>query len=299
MSRTEPSRRPSLAFSYSGRDATLLERLLPVVDAIEITPDDLVTLAGGEIRLDLDLVAPLRDLATELPVVAHGIGLSIASHDGPAPVYLRILDELFEQLDLAWHSEHLGYTTVDGGDLGTMLNVPRTDAVVELIAGRAAAIRRRYGRPFLLENVAALLPDPGGELDRAAFANAIARASGCGVLLDVHNLECDATNEGADPHRYLDEIDADAVVEIHVAGGVMRGPYRLDVHSNLSSPSTVALARRALRRSPAATVTFELLAQAVPVVGPDSIIEHMRYLAGALTGDADQADETADDGGTP
>jgi uncharacterized protein (UPF0276 family) len=271
-----------MAFSYGGRDPALLERLLPVLDVIEITPDDLVRFDGDDVHIDRELLAPLRDAAADRPVIAHGVGLSIASHDGCSATYLRLLDELFDHIDVAWHSEHLGYTTVDGCDLGTMLNAPRTTETFDLVAERASSIRRRYGRPFLLENVANVLPDPGGEHGRAAFVNALARESGCGILLDVHNLECDAANVGTDVGAYLDEIDFARVAEIHVAGGVRRGRYRLDVHSDVAEPSTVDLAQRALRRAPDAVVTYELLVQAVPLVGADGIAGQLTSLADAL-----------------
>jgi uncharacterized protein (UPF0276 family) len=273
---------PRLACSYGGRDPVLLERLVDVVDIVEIMPDDLVRFDGRDVHLDPELLAPLRAAAGAVELVAHGVGLSIASHDGPSPAYLHLLDELFTALDVAWHSEHLGYSRVDGTDLGTMLNVPRTAATLDLVAGRADAIRRRYGRPFLLENVAHLLPDPGGDRSAAAFLNELSRESGCGLLVDAYNLRCDEANIGIDPQAFVDELDADRVAEVHVAGGVRRGRYRLDVHSTAVADDTVALARAVLRRAPGAVLTFELLPQAVPLLGYDGIVAELERLRSEL-----------------
>jgi uncharacterized protein (UPF0276 family) len=273
---------PRLACSYGGRDPALLERLVDVVDIVEIMPDDLVCFDGRDVHLDPELLAPLRQAAGAVTLVAHGVGLSIASHDGPSPTYLRLLDELFAALDVAWHSEHLGYSMVDGTDLGTMLNIPRTAATLDLVAGRADAIRRRYGRPFLLENVAHLLPDPGGDRTAAAFLNELARESGCGLLVDAYNLRCDEANIGTDPLAFVAELDADRVGEVHVAGGVRRGRYRLDVHSTATPDDAVALAGAVLRRSPGAVLTFELLPQAVPLLGHDGVVAELEHLRSAM-----------------
>ena len=86
---------PRLACSYGGRDPALLQRLVDVVDIVEIMPDDLVRFDGRDVHLDPELLAPLRAATGAVELVAHGVGLSIASHDGPSPAYLRLLDELF------------------------------------------------------------------------------------------------------------------------------------------------------------------------------------------------------------
>jgi uncharacterized protein (UPF0276 family) len=46
----------------------------------------------------------------------------------------------------------------------------------------------------------------------------IARRTGCGLLLDVNNVEVSATNHGFDPLQYLDAFPAEHVGEIHLAG---------------------------------------------------------------------------------
>lgn len=78
----------------------------------------------------------------------HGVSLSIGSHDGWAPTYLHLLDDLLEQVDVAWHSEHLGYTKADGEHLGIMLAMPKTEQALDLVSERVAAIQRRCGIPF-------------------------------------------------------------------------------------------------------------------------------------------------------
>ena len=275
---------PSLGFSYGGRDPALLECILPFVDVLEVTPDDLVTLDGDSVNLDYRVVDHLRELSAETTVVVHGVGLTIGTHAGWSETYLRLLGCLLDRVDVAWHSEHLGYTTVDGSYLGAMLTLPRSDEVLTLVGRRAEDIRQRFGIPFLLENVAGLLADPGGEHTPAGFLNALAASSGCGLLLDVYNLECDVVNTGLDLDRFLAEIHLPFVGEVHLAGGVPRGRLQLDVHSRLTAPSTRALAGGVLAERPDLTTTFELLPQAVSVIGRHAIAAELEQLRLALGG---------------
>jgi uncharacterized protein len=277
--------RPSIGFSYSGRDPALLERLLPHIDVVEINPDELTVPAGhGEtVTLDPGVLGHLADVATGVTVVAHGVTLSIGTWEGMSRTYLCLLDQLFTAVDVAWHSEHLAYTRAGGRLLGNFLDPQRSEEALDLIAARVAAIVARYGRPFLLENVARLVPDPGGDHTFLGFLDEVARRGGGGVLLDVHNLQCDEANLGLDVDTALADLDPTRIGEIHVSAGAWHGPYRMDLHIGLVDPGTLALARRVHGQAPQATVTFEIVPQAVAAVGADAIVDQVRELRAALT----------------
>jgi len=206
--------------------------------------------------------------------VVHGVGLSIGSASGYSEQYLDLLAEFLDQFAVAWHSEHLGYTTVDGTSLGTMLALPKTEEVLGLLVQRVGEIQSRFELPFLLENIVHLLPDYPGDYSDAGFLNELVARTGCGLLLDVYNFDIDA---------FLDELDLDAVGELHVAGGVARDGLQLDVHSRSTEPSTLALAKRVVDRTPSlGGVTYELLAEAVQVLGAERISAELTRIRSAL-----------------
>lgn len=278
--------RPGLAWTYDGGRAALLERALPYLDYLEVMPDSVSRIAAGRAILDPHRMAELESVRETVPIIVHGIGLSIGSHDGWSDRYVGLLDELVSRLRPEWHSEHLGYTSVDGEHLGTMLPLPRTRAALDLVSGRVTALMERYDVPFLLENIVRLLPDQPAEYSEAGFLNELAARTGCGFLLDVYNLECDAHNNGLDIDGFLEELDLTRVREIHLAGGVEHAGFQLDVHSRTVAHSTVALARRVLH-SPGASVcavTYELLEEALPVVGEDGVVAELHRLRGAVLG---------------
>lgn len=273
-----------LGTTDTGGDAVLLQRILPLVELIETTPDNLGRVRGGEVELAEARIEEMQALTKTHRVTAHGVGLSIGSHDGMHDDYLRLLDALFERVGFAWHSDHLGYTRVDGRDLGTMLVLPRLEPVIEMICRRVETIQKRYGVPFLLENVVNLLPAyPHADYTPAGFLNEIARRTGCGLILDVYNLECDVRNQKLDVNAFLDELDFAAVRELHIANGVERHGLLLDVHSRRTRPETRALAADVIARaSRAEVIVYELLEQALPVLGHDAVCDELRMLRAEL-----------------
>lgn len=240
-----------MATSYQGGERALLEAILPLVNYIEITPDTIAEASDDESHHpNPDAVAELKDIGSDAQLIAHGVGLSIGSYDGYSERYVCLLDQLFSQLDIIWHSEHLAYTTVDGESLGTMLTLPRTNEMLDLLSERIRRIQTRYGVPFLLENVVHLVPDYGGDYSDAAFLNQIAANTGCGLILDVYNLECDAFNYRFDIAGFLKELNFENVWEIHLAGGVQHRGFQLDVHSRATADSTLQLANLVLAQGP-------------------------------------------------
>jgi len=275
--------RVSLGFTYEGGEPELLERVVTLSDYLEITPDSIARPDGEGAQLDPAIIDELRAVAGATEFVVHGVGLSIGSASGYSERYLDLLAAFLDQFDVAWHSEHLGYTTVDGTSLGTMLALPKTEEVLELLVQRVGEIQSRFELPFLLENIVHLLPDYPGDYSDAGFLNELVVRTGCGLLLDVYNLECDAANNGFDIDAFLDELDLDAVGELHVAGGVARDGLQLDVHSRPTEPSTLALAKRVVDRTPSlGGVTYELLAEAVPVLGAERISAELTRIRSAL-----------------
>jgi uncharacterized protein (UPF0276 family) len=263
--------------NYEGRDPRFVETVLPFADVVEVTPDSVATFRDGAAFIPGETLEELRAVASNKPVTLHGVGLSIASAGAMNDSYFALTDVLMHALDVSWHSEHLGYTTVDGADLGTMLVPPRTHEALQLICGRVEEIQRRYAKPFLLEHVVNLFPDAGGAFTAAAFLNEIVRRTGCGVLLDLYNLECDAHNGIGGLDAFLDEIDLDAVREIHVACGTEDRGLRVDVHSRVTRDTTLALLQRVLPLTPnVQAVIFEILGPAVPVTGHEAIAAELQ-----------------------
>ena len=274
---------PALATTYDGDDVALLERIVPLIDTIEISPDTIARSAAKQACLRPEILEEYASVFPQVNFIAHGVGLSIGSFDHWNEGYLRLLDELFERLNLEWHSEHLAYTQVADENVGTMLPLPRTEEALDLICSRVEALQKRYGVPFLLEHVIRLLPDLPGKFTPAGFLNAITSRTGCGLILDAYNLECDAYNQGLNISAFLDELDLAPVRELHLAGGVQRRGFHLDIHSNPTRDTTLALGLDIIRRTPNLNVvTYEFLKEAVVLLGHDGICNELVRIREAI-----------------
>lgn len=279
--------RVGVGTSLEEASPAFMQHVLPLVDVVELIPDTLAVKAAGEKPIippaTLELLA---EVARRARIVVHGVGLSIGSLPCWNDDYFRLLDQVLDAVPVAWHSEHLGFVNVDGRFVGTMLSLPRTEEALDLVTARVQRLRERYPIDFLLENIVNLLPDPPAEMSEAAFLNALVQRSGCGVLLDVYNLECNAHNQCYRISDFLDELELTAVREIHVAGGIRHAGLMLDVHSRATHASTRTLLPEVLRRTPRVeAVVYELMPEAIPVLGYPAWADELRFLKTLVTRD--------------
>jgi hypothetical protein len=260
-------------------DSDLFQRIIPLVDYLEVAPDSIALSRNGNSFLRPELLDQLASVPQHIGLLVHGIGLSIGTADGWNSSYIRLLDEFFSRFTPRWHSEHLGYTTVAGENLDTMLSLPRTAEMLDLLCERIQILQQRYRVPFLVEHIIHLLPDAPAEYTPAAFLNAITSRTGCGLILDAYNLECDAHNFGFHTPSFLDELNLEPVREMHLAGGFEHHGFQLDIHSRPTADSTIALAQEILSRCPnLEVVTWELLKEAAPALGVNVICSELARL---------------------
>ncbi len=132
----------------------------------------------------------------------------------------------------------------------------------------------------LLENIVHVIPDFPGEYSDAGFLNALADRTGCGLIVDAYNLQCDAHNHGFDISTFLAELEPSNIRELHVACGVEHNGFLLDVHSQLTRSSTVKLAQHIVNQAEgnAQVVVYEFMPEAVPGLGYDAIAEELARL---------------------
>jgi uncharacterized protein len=274
---------PALATTYEGLGLGMLQQIVPLVDYLEIPPDSLSSTHGGRTTLRPELLDEIESVTPQVGIVVHGVGLSIGSYDHWNESYIQLLDEFFARFTPRWHSEHLGYTTVNGESLGTMLALPRTEAMLDLVCERIRLIQERYKVPFLIEHIIHLLPDAPADYTPAGFVNAITSRTGCGLILDAYNLECDQHNFNFNVAEFLDELDLGPVRELHVAGGFQGDGFQLDIHSRATADSTLNLALDIIGRCPnLGIVTYEFLKEAVPTLGYPAICAELRRVRGAI-----------------
>jgi len=274
----------SIGTTYEGKNFRYLQEVLPYVGHIEVSPDSLAVSAKGRVSINTSSLEQLKWLQqnTNVELLIHGVGLSIGSYDGYSKTYIRLLSELFSELDIKWHSEHLAYTMVDGENLGTMLTLPRTDEVIDMVCKRIDEIQERFKVPFLIENVISMFPDGDVQYSEAQFLNRITSLTGCGIILDVYNLQCDEKNFGLDLPAFFSELNFDSIYELHLAGGMYdkEHDFQMDIHAQLAAGSTIELAQSIIDRKPKhlRCITYEILEEFIDAVSAPAIADHLKLL---------------------
>ena len=178
---------------------------------LEVHPEN--HLVDGGPRL-----AWLQAVGERHPLSLHGVSMSLAGLDRPAPSHLLRLSALVQQLNPALVSEHLAWCTLDGQVLPDLLPFVRDDAALARTAAHIDEVQQALGRRIAIENPSHYITLPGHTWREPDFMNELVRRTGCGLLLDVNNVFVSAHNLGFDAARMLRAYDADAVMEIHLAG---------------------------------------------------------------------------------
>lgn len=160
----------------------------------------------------------LEQLRARYPISLHGVGLSLGGGPAPDRAHLAALRTLIERFEPGLVSEHVAWSGHGGRYLADLLPVPLTeDALASLIAA-ISHTQDVLGRRILIENPSTYFALPHNVIPEVEFIIAAARASGCGLLVDVNNIVVSAHNLGFDAAAYLDAIPGDLIEEIHIAG---------------------------------------------------------------------------------
>jgi len=193
-----------------------------------------------------------------VPVVAHGVGLSLGGADAPDPARLRRLAAVAEAVCAPLVSEHVAFVRADGHEAGHLLPVPYTRDALDVLVANIRIACAELPVPLALENPGALLRWPDDELAPADFLTEVALRTDARLLVDVANFHGDTINHGLDPAATFDRLPWERVAYLHVAGGVTHDHRYHDTHLHPVGPGQLELLAEAVRRLPAGRAAYLL-----------------------------------------
>ncbi|HJY85003.1 MAG TPA: DUF692 domain-containing protein [Candidatus Binatia bacterium] len=193
-------------------------------------------------------LAALEKAREIAPLVLHGVSLSLGSTDPLNIAYLDDLLTLIRRFEPVWVSDHLCWGSVGGHYAHDLLPLPYTEEALVHVAERVQAIQDYLGRQILIENVSSYLTFSHSTLPEWAFLTEIAERADCGILLDVNNIYVSAANHDFEAEKYITEVPADRVGQIHLAGHSDMGTYLFDTHDGPVITPVWDLYRLAVRR---------------------------------------------------
>ena len=226
-----------------------------VVEAIEWT-------------VDLGWTEPLPDWASALLAVygaegrlyGHGVTLSptTARHDERARHWLeRLARDPHRYRHL---TEHWGFSRARGIARSAPLPIVASTAAVAATIERMRALATTARVPVGLENLALAFGPADVDAQPAMIASVLDAIDGV-LLLDLHNLWCQAVNYQRDVRELATRYPLHRVREIHVAGGSWSAseygaPFRRDTHDALVPDEVIDLLAWVIPRCPALEVVI-------------------------------------------
>jgi len=218
------------------------------VDFVEVISENFMVDGGRPLQV-------LEKVRERLPVILHGVSLSIGAADGLDAAYLRRLRRLADRVQPLWVSDHLCWTGVDGFNSHDLLPLPHDDETLDIVCANIDRAQNALGRALLLENPSTYLAFPGSVRGEAEFISEMCRRSGCFLVLDVNNIYVSATNQGQDPRRWLEGMPLERVRQIHLAGHSQGSELLIDTHDQpVSDPVWALYAEVCARIGPTATM---------------------------------------------
>ena len=151
-------------------------------------------------------------------ISVHSVGLSIGSVAGVDRVHMKRVRALVDAVDPIFVSGHLAWSTHQGNYLNDLLPLPYDGVTLDLVSSHLREVQDVLGRPYLVENPSTYVGFAGSTMTEAHFLRELVHRTGCRLLCDVSNVHVSAHNMGYDPYKYIDELPADAIDELHLGG---------------------------------------------------------------------------------
>jgi uncharacterized protein (UPF0276 family) len=286
--------RPAVGLLYNPATPDLVARVPDLIEYIAAMPDRLwfdfgPGKPGRRFHRTAGAIEELRRHALGRTLAGHGIGLSLPSAIPLDEEFVQAVAAMSADLGgFEWYSEHLSVFIAPRGSVpnaqaGLGLPIAYDQEVFEIVAGKLGRLKAALGCPLLMENGSFFTPVPEMDMSEPEFLNKLHAEGHCGTLLDLHNLYVGWRNGGAEPSDYIEQLDADAVVEIHLGGGDDFAGFYMDSHSGLTPPEVWRDAFAfAPRFKNLRAITFEFQETYYERIGPEAIVGElvrMRELA--------------------
>jgi uncharacterized protein len=196
----------------------------------------------------------LSAIRQHYPISLHGVGLSIGSADDLDAEHLKRLRVLIDRYRPGLFSEHLAWSTHDGAYLNDLLPLPYNAETLATVAKHVDQVQQALGCRMLLENPSTYVRFDESTLNELDFLAGIVKRTGCGLLLDVNNVQVSAANHNFDPVAYLEAFPVEHVGEMHLAGYDAitdddQKPLLIDTHDRPVLADVWSLYKLAIKRA--------------------------------------------------
>jgi uncharacterized protein (UPF0276 family) len=193
----------------------------------------------------------LIDIARDYPISIHSVGVSIGTAGGIDRTHLARVKALVDAIDPIFVSGHLAWSTHAGEYLNDLLPLPYTTETLRIVSAHVDEVQDALGRQYLIENPSSYVGFNASTMTEVEFLSELVQRTGCRLLCDVSNIYLSAHNLGFDRDRYIAELPADAIAELHLGGFTPEleeggGKVLIDTHGSRIAEPVWAFYARAL-----------------------------------------------------
>jgi len=191
-------------------------------------------------------------------LIGHGVFFSLFSGkwSQEQAAWLEDLKQMAREYNFNHITEHFGFMTGEDFHKGAPISIPFTESTLKLGQDRLSRIQDACNCPVGLENLA--FSYAIDELKaHGEFLNALVEPINGFVILDLHNLYCQAMNFDIPADKLIDAYPLDRVREIHISGGSWESSeyfpdkkIRRDTHDDSVPAEVFDLLKYAIPRCP-------------------------------------------------
>lgn len=265
---------------YSPGLDSLLQNSHGLVDVVEVEPQTTwiqnpETPGVTEARFDIE-----EHLAS-LPgrKLIHSIGTPVGGSVDALGRQLPLLRQTIQKLDAPFASEHLAFNLTPDFFTGFFLPPRQTKSGIEIYKQAITRLQDGLGVPLAIETGVNYLKPRAGEIPDGEFVSELVASSGCGILLDLHNVYCNQLNGRQPIRKFVSQIPLDRIWELHLAGGFELDGFWLDAHSGAIPAPLVEIARELIPEFPnLKAIVFEIFPSFLPAFGIEAVKRQLETL---------------------
>ena len=176
----------------------------------------------------------LQHIRAHYAVTIHGVGLSIGGETPLDTAHLKRVAQLVHDVQPAIFSEHLAWSTHDNAFMNDLLPVAYDQATLNRVCEHIDQLQSTLKRQVLIENPSTYFEFHHSDHSETDFIREMIKRTGCGLLLDINNIEVSCFNHGGNPYEYINACSAETVGQFHLAGHTLDNnpivPLKIDSH---------------------------------------------------------------------
>ena len=141
----------------------------------------------------------LDKIRQHYPITVHGVGMSIGGEHPINAEHLKRVTQLVDRVDPQIFSEHLAWSSHETTFLNDLLPVAYDQSTLARVCEHIDKVQSYMKRQILIENPSTYFEFNRSEMSETTFLAELSVRTGCGLLLDVNNVEVSCFNHGQNP----------------------------------------------------------------------------------------------------